>query len=258
MYAEPYAPKSNLAKAVAKPTVRREKMHGGEDVFGRAPFTDSDEDHARMDADRRVGPRVRVSAAARIDDDGSIGASTTRVRPPPPRAPRRVPAPRIRPSGRVPPDGGDRRFRRVGGFARRRARGSLNPRDPRGPSSDRSSPRAGPTRRRVAFAAPMGILAREREFPEGEPPAFASPWIVVLAPRLGAFILSLAVDAAVDRAARARRIGPDRIPLGRGTRPRDWTRGSWWVRVGRRWRFRFDRSPTPPRRRRRRRRPRWS
>ena len=256
MYAEPYAPKSNLAKAVAKPTVRREKMHGGEDVFGRAPFTDSDEDHARMDADRRVGPRVRVSAAR--------GSTTTA-----PSARRRLAYALLLLArlvacllpGYVHPD----EYHQTVEIAASDALGVRSaPRawefEPSRPARSVLGPvvTAGWTYAAArAFAAPMGILARERKFPEGEPPAFASPWIVVLAPRLGAFILSLAVDAAVD-APRARRIGPDRIPLGRGTRPRDWTRGSWWVRVGRRWRFRFDRSPTPPRRRRRRRRPRWS
>ena len=202
MYAEPYAPKSNLAKAVAKPTVRREKMHGGEDVFGRAPFTDSDEDHARMDADRRVGPRVRVSAAR--------GSTTTA-----PSARRRLAYALLLLArlvacllpGYVHPD----EYHQTVEIAASDALGVRSaPRawefEPSRPARSVLGPvvTAGWTYAAArAFAAPMGILARERKFPEGEPPAFASPWIVVLAPRLGAFILSLAVDAAVDRAARA-------------------------------------------------------
>lgn len=202
MYAEPYAPKSNLAKAVAKPTVRREKMHGGEDVFGRAPFTDSDEDRARMDADRRVGPRVRVSAAR--------GSTTTA-----PSARRRLAYALLLLArlvacllpGYVHPD----EYHQTVEIAASDALGVRSaPRawefEPSRPARSVLGPvvTAGWTYAAArAFAAPMGTFAIGRTFPEGEFPGFASPWIVVLAPRLGAFILSLAVDAAVDRAARA-------------------------------------------------------
>ena len=202
MYAEPYAPKSNLAKAVAKPTVRREKMHGGEDVFGRAPFTDSDEDRARMDADRRVGPRVRVSAAR--------GSTTTA-----PSARRRLAYALLLLArlvacllpGYVHPD----EYHQTVEIAASDALGVRSaPRawefEPSRPARSVLGPvvTAGWTYAAArAFVAPMRTFAMGRTFPEGEFPGFASPWIVVLAPRLGAFILSLAVDAAVDRAARA-------------------------------------------------------
>ena len=112
------------------------------------------------------------------------------------------------------------------GFARRRARGSLNPRDPRGPSSDRSSPRAGPTRRRARsprrweYSRGRGSFPRENLRHSRRRGSSSSR-------RGSARFFSRSRSTPPSIAPRARRIGPDRIPLGRGTRPRDWTRGSW-------------------------------
>ena len=241
LYAEPYVPKSALAKAIAKPTVRRKTVYGGIDLLELSMLTDSDEEPAQTDADpaRRDDAR-RATAVASAAPGG-------KSKKPPRLAARRLAYALLLLArlvacllpGYVHPDEyhqtveiaasdvlGVRSAPRAWEFEPSRpARSVLGPVVAAGWTYAAARAIAAPIRTirgwandapcetrlsatAAASASYGGAFDPSRanacaDFFRDDSDYDAPPWVVVLAPRLGAFFLSLVVDAAASRAARA-------------------------------------------------------
>lgn len=241
LYAEPYVPKSALAKAIAKPTVRRQTVYGGIDLLELSMLTDSDEEPAQTDADpaRRDAHRRAPAVASAARGWGS--------NKPPRLAARRLAYALLLVArlvacllpGYVHPDEyhqtveiaasdvlGVRSAPRAWEFEPSRpARSVLGPVVAAGWTYAAARAIAAPIRTirgwandapcetrlsatAAASASYGGAFDPSRanacaDFSRDDSYYDAPPWVVVLAPRLGAFFLSLVVDAAASRAARA-------------------------------------------------------